>query len=168
MFYHGAAFKTGTPRSPPDPQSSGRAVPELYPVPFRPQLSFGVTLRFDGRRTTLLSYRFHLSLLPASGLRFVRIDLNAAKESYDPLHRPRCHIHPGFEGHPHTFPCYGANRSSGPNRSRDRAAFYSVISSRQRLRDGAIATWPAFTAFWDVDGAQSIAFIGGRGGAKRS
>jgi len=68
------------------------------------QLSFGVTLRFDGRQTTLLSYRFSLSLLPASGLRFVRIDLNAPKEAYDPLHMPRCHIHPGFENIHIPFP----------------------------------------------------------------
>jgi hypothetical protein len=68
------------------------------------QLSFGITLRSDGTRTTLLSYRFYLSLLPASGLRFVRIDLNAPKEDYDPLHMPRSHIHPGAEGIHIPFP----------------------------------------------------------------
>ena len=71
------------------------------------QLSFGVTLRSDGKQTTLLSYRFYLSLLPASGLRFVRIDLNAPKDAYDPLHMPRCHIHPGFEGIHIPFPVMG-------------------------------------------------------------
>jgi hypothetical protein len=68
------------------------------------QLAFGVTLRFDGAQSTLLAYRFYLSLLPASGLRFVRIDLNAPKETYDPLHMPRCHMHPGFEGIHMPFP----------------------------------------------------------------
>ena len=57
------------------------------------QLAFGVTLRFDGAQSTLLAYRFYLSLLPASGLRFVRIDLNAPKETYDPLHMPLSLIH---------------------------------------------------------------------------
>lgn len=71
------------------------------------QLSFGVTLRFDDAQTTLLSYRFHLSLLPASGLRFVRIDLNPPKDTYDPLHVPRCHIHPGFEDIHIPFPVMG-------------------------------------------------------------
>jgi hypothetical protein len=71
------------------------------------QLSFGVTLRFDGAQTTLLSYRFYLALLPASGLRFVRIDLNSPKDVYDPLHVPRCHIHPGFEGIHIPFPAMG-------------------------------------------------------------
>ena len=68
------------------------------------QLSFGITLRSDGRNARLLSYRFYLSLLPASGLRFVRIDLNAPKDDYDPLHVPRCHLHPGFEGIHIPFP----------------------------------------------------------------
>jgi hypothetical protein len=70
------------------------------------QLSFGIMLRFDGARTTLISYRFYLNLLPASGLRFVRIDLNAPKDKdkYDPLHMPRCHMHPGFEGIHIPFP----------------------------------------------------------------
>jgi hypothetical protein len=71
------------------------------------QLSFGITLRFDGKQTTLLSYRFYLSLQPASGLRFVRIDLNARNEAYDPLHEPRSHIHPGFEGVHIPFPVMG-------------------------------------------------------------
>lgn len=61
------------------------------------KLSFGITLRVNGARTTLLSYRFHLALLPTSGLQFIRIDLNAPKDAYDPLHMPRCHMHPGFE-----------------------------------------------------------------------
>lgn len=68
------------------------------------QLSFGVTLGLDGARTTLLAYRFYLSLLPASGLKFVRIDLNARKADYDPLQMPRCHIHPGFENVHIPFP----------------------------------------------------------------
>jgi hypothetical protein len=71
------------------------------------QLAFGITLRFSGTQTTLLAYRFYLSLLPASGLRFVRIDLNAPKETYDPLHVPRSHIHPGFEGIHIPFPVMG-------------------------------------------------------------
>jgi hypothetical protein len=68
------------------------------------QLSFGITLGFDGARTSLLSFRFYLALLPSSGLRFVRIDLNGPKDIYDPLHMPRCHIHPGFEGIHIPFP----------------------------------------------------------------
>lgn len=68
------------------------------------ELSFGITLRFDGAKTTLLSYRFYLNLLPASGLRFVRIDLNPSNEDYDPLHVPRSHMHPGFEGIHIPFP----------------------------------------------------------------
>ena len=68
------------------------------------QLSFGITLGFDGTRTSLLSFRFHLALLPTSGLRFVRIDLNGPKDIYDALHMPRCHIHPGFEGVHIPFP----------------------------------------------------------------
>lgn len=71
------------------------------------QLAFGVTLRYDGARSILLAYRFYLSLLPASGLRFVRIDLNTPKETYDPLHMPRCHMHPGFEGIHIPFPVMG-------------------------------------------------------------
>jgi len=68
------------------------------------ELSFGITLRCDGVRTTLLSYRFHLHLISTSGLQFVRIDLNMPKVDYDPLHVPRSHIHPGFEGIHIPFP----------------------------------------------------------------
>jgi len=71
------------------------------------QLSFGITLRSVGGKTTLLSYRFHLHLLPRSGLDFLRIDLNAPKEEYDPLHQPRSHMHPGFEGIHIPFPVMG-------------------------------------------------------------
>jgi hypothetical protein len=31
-------------------------------------LSFGITLRLEGEKTTLLSYRFYLHLIPASGI----------------------------------------------------------------------------------------------------
>jgi hypothetical protein len=68
------------------------------------QLSFGITLRFDGTKTTLLSYRFYLHLPAGSGLRFVRVDLNPPKQEYDSLHMPRSHIHPGFEGIHIPFP----------------------------------------------------------------
>ncbi len=68
------------------------------------QLSFGITLRVGATSTSLLSYRFHLSLFPASGLRFIRIDLHAHKEGYDPLHMPRSHMHPGFESVHIPFP----------------------------------------------------------------
>jgi hypothetical protein len=71
------------------------------------QLSFGITLRFDGKRTTILSYRFYLFLLPSSGLRFIRIDLNGADKAHDPLHHPRSHMHPGFEGVHIPFPAMG-------------------------------------------------------------
>lgn len=62
------------------------------------RLAFGIILRAVDGKTTLLSYRFHLHLLPRSGLGFLRIDLNAPKGEYDPLHQPRSHMHPGFEG----------------------------------------------------------------------
>ena len=68
------------------------------------QLSFGITLRFDGVKTSLLSYRFYLHMLPQSGLKFIRIDLNPPKARYDPLHLPRSHMHPGFEGVHIPFP----------------------------------------------------------------
>jgi hypothetical protein len=68
------------------------------------QLSFGITFRLDGATTTLLSYRVHLHLLPGTGIRFVRIDLNPPNDDYDPLHVPRSHIHPGFEGIHIPFP----------------------------------------------------------------
>lgn len=61
----------------------------------RAKLAFGVTLRVENARTRLLSYRFHLQLLPTSGIRFVRIDLNPVGHN-DPLQVPRSHIHPGF------------------------------------------------------------------------
>ena len=61
------------------------------------QLSFGITLRVDGSYSRLMAYRFHLNLLESSGLRFIRIDLNAPKSDYDPMHMPRSHMHPGFE-----------------------------------------------------------------------
>ena len=63
------------------------------------QLSFGITFRENEvtGRTEILSYRFHLQLLPASGLRFVRVDLNPLGGANDPLHVPRSHVHPGFE-----------------------------------------------------------------------
>jgi hypothetical protein len=68
------------------------------------RLSFGITMRLDGSRTRLLSYRFYLHLPVTSGLRFVRIDLNSSRVSDDPLHMPRSHIHPGFEGIHIPFP----------------------------------------------------------------
>jgi hypothetical protein len=67
-------------------------------------LSFGVTLRHRGGKTTLVSYRFHVQLLSSSGLRFIRIDLNPHKEVYDALRIPRSHMHPGFEGLHIPFP----------------------------------------------------------------
>ena len=68
------------------------------------QLAFGITLRSDGAKSSLLAYRFHIQLLPESGLQFVRIDLNSPKEHYDPLDQPRSHIHPGFENIHLPFP----------------------------------------------------------------
>jgi hypothetical protein len=68
------------------------------------QLKFGIALRFDGTKTTLLEYNFHLRLPDSSGLRFVRIDLNAPTGDYDPLHVPRSHMHPGFENIHLPFP----------------------------------------------------------------
>lgn len=60
------------------------------------KLSFGITLRQDAERTRLLAYRFYLQLLPTSGLRFIRIDLNRPKDNYDQLQQPRSHMHHGF------------------------------------------------------------------------
>ncbi len=68
------------------------------------QLAFGISLRVDAGRTKILSYRFHLQLLPSSGLHFVRIDLNPVPDDDDPLQRPRSHIHPGFENVHLPFP----------------------------------------------------------------
>ena len=88
------------------------AGPTLYKEPcgdcihFRSgaELSFGITLRSDGSKSTILAYRFHIQLPNSSGLDFVRIDLNLAKEQYDPLHMPRSHMHPGHEGIHIPFP----------------------------------------------------------------
>jgi len=89
-------------------------------------LSFGVTLRYDGDTTTLVSYRFHLHLPPTSGLRFVRIDLNSYKEGYDPLHMPRSHVHPDLRESTFRFhPCArwkswtGSSTSSSPTSAVD-------------------------------------------------
>jgi len=68
------------------------------------QLKFGITLRFDGTRTTLLAYTFYLHLLASSHLSFVPIDLNPPSCSYDPLHIPRSHMHPGLENIHLPFP----------------------------------------------------------------
>lgn len=68
------------------------------------QLSFGITLRLDLTVVRLSSYRFHLSLPKTSGLRFFRIDLNPPKTTYNSLHSPRSHMHPGFENVHVPFP----------------------------------------------------------------
>ena len=61
------------------------------------QLSFGITLRSNGKASSLLAYRFYLKLPSGSGLGFVRIDLNGLSTDYNPLRMPRSHFHPGFE-----------------------------------------------------------------------
>lgn len=68
------------------------------------RLEFGITLRAEAGRTKLLSYKFHLELLPASGLKFLRIDLNFSGRTCDPLRVPRSHLHPGFENIHLPFP----------------------------------------------------------------
>ena len=68
------------------------------------ELSFGVTLRHDGYKTTMLAYRFHIQLPLSSALEFIRIDLNPPRANYDPLHMPRSHMHPGYEGIHIPFP----------------------------------------------------------------
>lgn len=68
------------------------------------QLSFGVTLRSNGKTSSLLAYSFYLKLPPGRGLGFLRIDLNGPKEYYDPLDQPRSHLHPGFENVHLPFP----------------------------------------------------------------
>ena len=60
------------------------------------QLSFGIKLRHEQGLTRLLAYRFHL-LLPAGGVKFMRIDLNQVTKGNDALQVPRSHIHVGFE-----------------------------------------------------------------------
>lgn len=62
-------------------------------------LSFGVTLSAANGQSELLACRFHLQLPSTAGLEFIRIDLDPASGSVDPLRKPRSHLHPGFDVH---------------------------------------------------------------------
>jgi hypothetical protein len=60
------------------------------------KVSLGVTLRpMDTRGSQLVAYRFHLELPHPGIIQYLGIDLNAPKGTYDPLHQPRSHMHPG-------------------------------------------------------------------------
>jgi hypothetical protein len=60
------------------------------------RLSFGITLRENNGRCSLIAYRFHLSLPDNQSPSFYRFDLN--KNAHDtPLFEPRCHLHPGID-----------------------------------------------------------------------
>jgi hypothetical protein len=60
------------------------------------RLSFGITLRENNRRCSLVSYRFQLNLPEGRIPSFYRFDLND-KAHETPLFEPRCHFHPGVE-----------------------------------------------------------------------
>jgi hypothetical protein len=60
------------------------------------RLSFGITLREDSGRCSLVAYRFQLNLPEHQSPSFYRFDLNdRAHES--PLTEPRCHYHLGVD-----------------------------------------------------------------------
>jgi hypothetical protein len=60
------------------------------------RLSFGITLRESNEGSSLVAYRFHLSLPESHSPSFYRFDLN--REAHPtPLFEPRCHFHPGTE-----------------------------------------------------------------------
>jgi hypothetical protein len=60
------------------------------------KLSFGITLREEGKSSFLVGYRFHCHLPPESKPAFLRIDLNKQPHKRV-LYEPRCHLHPGSE-----------------------------------------------------------------------
>jgi hypothetical protein len=60
------------------------------------RLSFGITLRENNRRCSLVSYRFQLNLPESHSPSFYRFDLND-KAHETPLFEPRCHFHPGMD-----------------------------------------------------------------------
>jgi hypothetical protein len=60
------------------------------------RLSFGITLREGTRGSSLLAYRFQLTLSEGAYPSFYRFDLNA-KAHETPLFEPRCHFHPGLD-----------------------------------------------------------------------
>lgn len=60
------------------------------------RLSFGLTLREIGKKSELVSFRFHYERSEGHSPRFFRFDLNE-KLHPDPLSEPRCHLHPGLD-----------------------------------------------------------------------
>jgi hypothetical protein len=60
------------------------------------RLSFGLTLREQGRATQLVSFRYHYQLPVGASPIFLRFDLNPSANE-DPLNEPLCHLHPGLE-----------------------------------------------------------------------
>ncbi len=80
-------------------------------------LCFGITLRSADQGSKILAYRFYLQLPSRSGLSFLGFDLNPPKDDYDPLHQPRSHMHPGFEGIHIPFPVMPTG-GPGPDISR--------------------------------------------------
>jgi hypothetical protein len=60
------------------------------------RLSFGLTLKEDGNRSRLVSFRYQYNLPDTKSPRFLRFDLNPATHE-NPLTEPLCHLHPGLE-----------------------------------------------------------------------
>lgn len=60
------------------------------------RLSFGITLREENKRCSLVAYRFQLNIGIASMPGFFRFDLTERAHP-NPLSEPRCHLHPGIE-----------------------------------------------------------------------
>ena len=60
------------------------------------RLSFGITLREDNGRCSLIAYRFQLNLQESQSPSYYRFDLNE-KAHESPLLEPRCHYHAGVE-----------------------------------------------------------------------
>jgi hypothetical protein len=60
------------------------------------RLSFGITLRSEGKQSRLVSYRFHYVFRDGHSPQFIRFDLNPTGREAA-LQEPRCHLHPGLE-----------------------------------------------------------------------
>jgi hypothetical protein len=60
------------------------------------RLSFGLTLRVQGKGSELVSFRFHYQLPDGRSPEYLRFDLNEGLNE-DSLKEPRCHFHPGIE-----------------------------------------------------------------------
>ena len=60
------------------------------------RLSFGLTLREEGRKSLVISYRYQFVFPEGQSPRYLRFDLLDAPHA-DPLIEPRCHLHPGID-----------------------------------------------------------------------